>query len=580
MTRKHTIFPYAALLLALSACNDGNEFGDGYQVSLGSTSISANANAGISVSPTTLTFSATSAAAQTVSVTASASWTVKTEATWLTLSKTSGTGSDTFTVTAADNNDTTDRSATITLTCGEATTTVSVIQENILKVWGSLTAIMFIDNAVRLSWNIDDDAIHSIKAVPTTDTGAPTITAYVSSATFEKGYIDVYGLKPETVYSVYAYKDSITQDNSTYAGCMTGTTLAAPNFDEKYGAGKWLDIRNWDEKEAKDTLKTVEFWAAIPDGAAIILRGEQEYKVNNSVKFNGSYTFVTGPTLGGNARFISSGGLTCASGASIQKLQFEDIDFISDKALTGGSNEIATNTDKGFGGRQVFNNNGTNSTVEELVFKNCSMTGYRSIVRVQNANDAIQKLTFKGCTINGVGDQGVVTTNNKAADWRSVTFDDCTITNIVMLCDLRATAGEMTFTVKNCTFCYAPIETTSNKNTPLFRFGSNGVTLNIQNTFFGPSMASTGSTGDDVLTYQAGTAGSILLDNQEAQVSVTHSFKTKYDWTLIVEATYPIDALTELNMTETELWKAPAEGDFTVIGNVGETGIGASKWQQ
>lgn len=444
----------------------------------------------------------------------------------------------------------------------------------------SLTAIKFIDNAVRLSWKTDGDVIRSIKAVPTTDADAPTVSAQVNSSTFANGYVDLYGLRPETAYNVYAYKDSETQDNSTYAGRMAGTTKAVSNFDEKYGAGNWVDIREWDDKESKDTLKSAEFWAAIPEGAAIILKGEQEYKVNNSIKFNGSYTFVTGPTLGGNARFISSGGLTCATGASIQKLQFEDIDFISDKAMPEGGNEIATNTEKGFGGRQVFNNNGTNSTVEELVFKNCTMTGYRAIVRVQNANDAINKVSFKGCTINGVGDQGVVTTNNKAADWRSVTFDDCTITNIVMLCDLRATAGEMTFTVKNCTFCYAPIETTANKNTPLFRFGSNGVTLNIQNTFFGPSMASTGSTGDDVQTYHAGTAGSILLDNQAAPVSASHSFKTQYDWTLIGEATYPIDGLTELNMTETDLWKAPAEGDFTIIGNVGESGIGPSKWQQ
>jgi hypothetical protein len=443
-----------------------------------------------------------------------------------------------------------------------------------------LTTIKFIDSAVRLSWKTDGDVIRSVKVVPTTDTTAPTVTAIVNSADFAAGYIDVYGLQPETAYSVYAYKDSETQDNSTYAGRMSGSTKAVSNFDEKYGAGMWIDIRSWDEKEAKDTLKSEVFWANVPAGTAIILKGEQDYKVNNSIKFNGSYTFVTGPTLGGNARFISSGGLTCASGAQIDKLQFEDIDFISDKAMPEGGNEVATNTDKGFGGRQVFNNNGTNAVVKELVFKNCTMTGYRAIVRTQKDNDAIQKVSFKGCTINGVGDQGVVTTTNKAADWQDITFDDCTITNIVMLCDMRATAGDLTFTVKNCTFCYAPIETTANKNTPLFRFGTNNVTLNISNTFFGPSLASTGSTGDDMLTYQAGTAGSILLDNQAAPVSASHSFKTKYDWTIIAEATYPIDGLTELEMTETDLWKAPAEGDFTVIGNVGESGIGPSKWQQ
>ncbi|MCR4918295.1 MAG: hypothetical protein K5928_00550 [Prevotella sp.] len=444
----------------------------------------------------------------------------------------------------------------------------------------SLSGIKLIDNAARISWNQGGDSILFIKAVPVDNAEAATVEQSVKKSAYETGYVDIYGLTAETQYVFYTYKSQSEQSNSTYAGKLTGTTKASIDFDEKYGAGKWLDIRSYDPDEAKDTLKSEVFWQQVADGTTIILRGEQDYKVNNSIKLDRSVTFVTGSTLGGNARFISSGGITCAAEAVIDKVKFEDIDFISDKALPDGGNEIATNTDKGFGGRQVLNNNNTKSTIKELFFDGCTITGYRAVVRAQNASDAIQSITFKGCTINGIGDQGVVTTTNKAADWQNVTFTDCTVTNIVMLCDLRATAGALTFAVNQCTFCYAPIETTANKNTPLFRFGTNMATLKISNSLFGPSMASTGSTGDDCQTYQAGTAGSIFLDNLEAQVSASHSFKTNFDWTLIGEATYPIDQLTSLSMDEHALWKAPASGDYTVIGNIGESGIGATKWQQ
>ena len=442
----------------------------------------------------------------------------------------------------------------------------------------SLTSTKLIDNAARISWKTDGDVIKAIKAVPAD--GGEAVTVVVKRAEFENGYKDVYGLNPETSYTFYTYKDSETFNNDTYAGKLTGVTKASVDFDEKYGAGMWIDIRDWDLTSHADTLQKPEFWANIQNGMTIILRGEQQYKVNNSVVFDRSVSFITGPTLGNNAQFVSSGGLTCAKGVTIEKLKFEDIDFISDKALNDESYAIAACTDKGFGGRQVFNINGTDATVNELIFKDCTMTGYRAVVRSQKDNDAILNLSFKGCVINGIGDQGVVTTTNKAGDWRNVSFEDCTITNIVMLCDFRLSANPMTMSIKNCTFCYAPIETTANANTPLFRLGDNTVTLDISNTIFGPSMQTEGSAGDNIVTFNAGTTGSIFLNANNALVSVSKSFKTNFAWSLINEKTYPIDGLTELSLDEVKLWQSPATGDFKIIGNIGESGIGDSRWIQ
>lgn len=462
----------------------------------------------------------------------------------------------------------------------------------------TLKSVKTIDNAARVTWDNgkkeDDPAdteegttsevtvIKAIVAIPVD--GGERVVKTINSATFEQGQTDIIGLSPQTKYYFVAYttNDENEFNNSTYAGRLSGTTSTPKDFDTEYGAGMWLDIRGYDEKQAKDTLKTDEFWAQVSDGMTIILRGDFDYKVNNSHPIDKSVRFVTASTLGNNARFISSGGLTLAKNVTVDFLEFVNVDFISDKALPGGGNEIATNTDKGFGGRQVFNINGTGSTLKKLSFKGSKIEGYRAVVRAQAATDGIQEIVVDKCIINGIGDQGVFTTNNKAADFQKVTLKNSTITNIVMLCDFRGSKGNLDLNIQNCTFCYAPIETTANANTPLMRINgnSNTVTVNVENTLFGPSMY-TGGGGSDITTYKAGEKGSIFLNPSETTLaSVSKSFKTNFGWTEVGAnlTTYPLDGLQELNFDEKTLWSAPEKGEFKVIGNIGEDGIGDPRW--
>lgn len=439
-----------------------------------------------------------------------------------------------------------------------------------------------IDNAARITWDLKGEQIKAIVATPEGE-GDPVVVT-LTDAQYEAGQIDVMGLKAGTKYIFTAYSDKEELSNSTYVGKVTATTSKPIDFDEAYGAGKWLDIREYDENMAKDTLKTPEFWEQVSDGMTIILRGDFDYKVNNSQPFDKSVRFVTASTLGNNARFISSGGLTLAKGVNIDFIEFVNVDFISDKAMPGGVNEIATNTDKGFGGRQVFNINGTNSTLKKISFKGCKIEGYRAMVRAQAATDGVQEIEVDNCIINGIGDQGVFTTNNKAADFQKITLKNSTITNIVMLCDLRSSKGDLEFNIENCTFCYAPIETTANANTPMFRINGNKntVKLNVQNTLFGPSMY-TGGGGASITTYKAGEKGSIFLNGSETTLaSVSKSFKTNFTWTEVGAnlTTYPLDGLQELSVDETGLWSAPASGEFKLITSVGEDGIGDPRWSE
>lgn len=394
--------------------------------------------------------------------------------------------------------------------------------------------------------------------------------------------IIIKGLEPKTTYRVVAY------DNGNYRGKKRFTTAASENYE-----GVVFDLRGMEGGSSYITADQLAAdVSANPDqDITYVLEGGTIYKISGGTNIPGTtktIKFVTGLTLAGNAIFRSGGGFGGVSGQDINAIVFEKIDFISDKAIEGGGYEVATNHDKGWGGRQVFNINGYAATISNLTFKNCSMTGYRAVVRSQKDGDNITNLLLEDCTINAIGDQGVVTTTNKKGDWRNVTMRNCTVTNIVMLCDFRASVETLHFNIENCTFCYAPIETTVNANTPMFRLGTNNVVLTVKNTLFGPSMSSENSEGGSINPNVAGTAGSIFVSGTPDNIDIQDSYKTDFAWTDLNTTgegdpkIYPLDGIAELGISETTLWSKPAEGVFTIVGKVSGVDLsklGDSRWK-
>lgn len=424
-----------------------------------------------------------------------------------------------------------------------------------------------IDNAVLVEWKIDGNPITLLRIFPVD--GGDTIDVVVSEAEYNLGKKAVWGLDSETSYRLIGYSGE-EQTGDTYEGRISFKTAKPENYDEMFGSGKWLDLRGVEDTDIlkSDTIKGFE---------AIILQGGFEYKVNNSIVFSHSQTFVTGLTLEGNAVFIQSGGFQATG--NVDKVKFEKVDFISDKAY---ETPVRDYTAKSFDGRQVYNVNNTNSTINEMIFKNCRIEGYRAVVRLQGDTDGIRSLTFENCTLNGVGDQGVVTTNNKSAAIDNIVFSNSTLLNIVMLCDLRASAGSLSLNINDCTFCYAPIETKANANTPLLRFGSNPVNVSINNSIFGPSLATDNSGGELLKTYTAGTAGSIFLNGSAASVGVTNSYRTNFSWTEIGEAkaTYPIESLEDIRVDEKTLFQEAEQENFMIMYSFGGSKTsGATKWR-
>lgn len=428
-----------------------------------------------------------------------------------------------------------------------------------------------IDIQARISWAVGTtyDKLVIIKDSEDETIGEVEVSDEENAA----GEKIIGGLEPKTTYRVEAWKDG------NYQGKKRITTAAADVFD-----GVVFDLRSLSEDEAKNYITTDQIAADVaanPDEDIVyVLSGGTTYKIAGGTAIpatNKTIRFVTGLTLAGNAQFISGGGFAIAKGADVYGLTFEKVDFISDKFADADA--IAAYNKKDFGGRQVFNINGVKSTLSNLTFKNCSMQGYRAVVRSQADGDNITNVVMEGCLVNGIGDQGVLTTTNKKGDWKSVVLKNCTFTNIVMLCDFRSATVKnnlpLEMTVENCTFCYAPLEA-SNANTPLFRVADN-TTITVKNTLFGPAMAS-------VKPYNASDMGSVFVTGGPT-VDVEQSYKTNFGWTTIGEGdaatTYPMEGLSDLGISEKALWSNPSAGVFSIIGKVSGVNfsqLGDARW--
>ena len=433
----------------------------------------------------------------------------------------------------------------------------------------SISTSDVIDTQVRIKWSdVAYDRLDIFK-----DSSDELVTSIeLTDEDNKAGNIIIRNLDPSTSYRVLAYA------NDEYLGKKRFTTTS----EENYGDDVVIDLRSLTEEESAKYITTDLITADIeanPDkNITYVLQGGVKYTISSLTipAYAKRLKFVTGLTLAGNAEFINSSAITVAKGVEIEAIEFEKIHFYAGN----GEEDVKTNTKKAFSSKQVFNINGTGTTVKSLSFKSCRVDNYRAVVRGQTVNDHIQNTVFDDCIINGIGDQGVITNADKGGDFQSMKATNCTFTNIVMFADLRKTKGAVTMDFENCTFCYAPMETTANANTPLFRFGSNNVTLNIKKTFFGPSMFTKDGKGADLTTFKAGENGSILLNASKTTVNVENSYKTDFTYTPFGETAtiYPIEGLTESKLSETGLWKAPAEGIFNVIGKLDETGIGDARW--
>lgn len=420
----------------------------------------------------------------------------------------------------------------------------------------NISSTNIIDNAVRVIWN--DVAYDSLRIIK--DSNEEYIkTVKLTAADNESKSVIINGLEPTTTYRVMAYT------NDKYLGKKRFTTTKPEDF----GSDVVIDLRNLTPDESKKYITSALIAADIEanpgKNLTYVLQGGIEYTISD-VKFPtcaNRIKFITGMTLAGNAKFMSSAAMTAVTGSEIAAIEFEKIDFYAGK----GAEDVKTCTDNKFGSKQVFNlADGIAATIGRISFKSCTMNYYRALVRAQDGSSnkkEFGEVVFDDCVMNGVGDQGIVTTSNKAGDsFGTVTFNNCTITNINVIADFRQNQAQnpvINFT--NCTLSYAPLETGQ-----MLNLGSTAININIQKTLIGPAMKAKAS-------WQAGATGK-MINATKATVSVESSYMTTYEW--ITENIF--EGIKDAKQTEAQLWKAPVDGNFTIVGKLEESGIGDSRW--
>lgn len=336
-----------------------------------------------------------------------------------------------------------------------------------------------IDTKALIAWEPNDTVvITALTAIPMGTEGGTSqeIKTYqVSSEEYLAGSKVIDDLSPETSYRVNLYSGE-EQTSDTYQARTEVKTEATENLDADYGTANRMDLRN--KPFDPDYFNTLD-WNSLEEGTTFILPARKTYVLNSSenvIEFAYSVHFVTPQTLEDYPTFSFNNAFRVAEGSTVGKITFKRINLKAAKSLSEA-------TDNGLSGKQVICPESDVFMINTIDFTSCYIENFRSVVRSKKATGNVGAISFKNCTINAIGNQGIVSTDGKKGNYiNDVTIDECTITNICGIADLRNNGSGKNVTITNTTFCYAPME-----NSFLFRVDPS-VAVKIENCVFGGSM--------------------------------------------------------------------------------------------
>lgn len=336
-----------------------------------------------------------------------------------------------------------------------------------------------IDTQALISWTPNDTVV--ITALTAVPMGLETVNSQdikvynVSSEEYLAGSKIIDDLTPETSYRVSFYSGD-EQSSDTYQARIEVKTVVTENLDEDYGTANRIDLRN--EAFDPDYFNKLD-WNSLAEGTTFVLPAGKTYVLNSGetvIEFAHSVHFVTPQTLEDYPTFSFDNAFRIVEGGVVDKVTFKRINLRASKSLS----EVADNS---LSGKQVICPESDVFLINTIDFTNCYIENFRSIVRSKKATGNVGAIAFKECTINAIGNQGIVSTDGKNGNYiNDVSFDECTITNICGIADLRNSSSGKSISITNTTFCYAPME-----NSFLFRVDPS-IAVKIENCVFGGSM--------------------------------------------------------------------------------------------
>lgn len=420
-----------------------------------------------------------------------------------------------------------------------------------------------VDTKALITWNPNDTVvITALTAAPLETEGAeqqePKVYP-VSSEEYLAGSKIIDDLSPETSYRVNLYSGE-EQSSNTYQAKIEIKTEATENLDADYGTANRIDLRN--KPFDPEYFSTLD-WNTLEEGTTFILPAAKTYVLNsgeNVIEFAHSVNFVTPQTLEDYPTFSFDNAFRVVEGGVIDKVAFKRINLKALKSL----DEVTNNS---MSGKQIICPESNVFMINAIEFTDCYIENFRSVVRSKYANGNIGSISFKECTINAIGNQAIVSTDGKKTNYiNNLIIDECTITNICGIADLRDDGSGKSISITNTTFCYAPME-----NSFLFRVNPS-IAINIENCVFGgpmkvesnlPKFNVLGSGGQDDYT------GSYRF-------SPVNSFQTSDH-----SSSKGNLGLSDSKMSTTSLFTDPGKNNFKLNELFeGCSSVGASKWRR
>lgn len=420
-----------------------------------------------------------------------------------------------------------------------------------------------IDTQALISWTPNDTVV--ITALTAVPMGLETVNSQdikvynVSSEEYLAGSKIIDDLTPETSYRVSFYSGD-EQSSDTYQARIEVKTAVTENLDEDYGTANRIDLRN--EAFDPDYFNKLD-WNSLAEGTTFVLPAGKTYVLNSGetvIEFAHSVHFVTPQTLEDYPTFSFDNAFRIVEGGVVDKVTFKRINLRASKSLS----EVADNS---LSGKQVICPESDVFLINTIDFTNCYIENFRSIVRSKKATGNVGAIAFKECTINAIGNQGIVSTDGKNGNYiNDVSFDECTITNICGIADLRNSSSGKSISITNTTFCYAPME-----NSFLFRVDPS-IAVKIENCVFGGSMKidgklpkfnELGSGGQDDYTgvYPFSSVNSFQANDRSSSKGNL--------------------GLSDSKMSTTTLFTAPGTNNFKLNELfTGCSSVGASKWRR
>lgn len=420
-----------------------------------------------------------------------------------------------------------------------------------------------IDTQALISWTPNDTVV--ITALTAVPMGLETVNSQdikvynVSSEEYLAGSKIIDDLTPETSYRVSLYSGD-EQSSDTYQARIEVKTAVTENLDEDYGTANRIDLRN--EAFDPDYFNKLD-WNSLAEGTTFVLPAGKTYVLNSGetvIEFAHSVHFVTPQTLEDYPTFSFDNAFRIVEGGVVDKVTFKRINLRASKSLS----EVADNS---LSGKQVICPESDVFLINTIDFTNCYIENFRSIVRSKKATGNVGAIAFKECTINAIGNQGIVSTDGKNGNYiNDVSFDECTITNICGIADLRNSSSGKSISITNTTFCYAPME-----NSFLFRVDPS-IAVKIENCVFGGSMKidgklpkfnELGSGGQDDYTgvYPFSSVNSFQANDRTSSKGSL--------------------GLSDSKMSTATLFTAPGTNNFKLNELfTGCSSVGASKWRR